>query len=411
VTRIRIPTRMPEDWRILLADPVRHWRAGYSAYELAHAWQAAAEFPPAIAAALSTAFGVVELLFAFPEHKVGVPGRGGDSATDLFAVGRTAVGELVTIAVEGKVGESFDKPVSEWLRDHSGDHDNRRTRLTGLAQILGLDLVDLDDVPYQLLHRAAVAFLEAKRLNAAHAVLLVHSFSPERAHFEDYRAFARLLGAEGAANLVEGVGSRDSVDRYVCWVADSRVAQPHEGEPEQILLDSLEWLRVTYREHRFFKERDVEAALQRRMTDIFEERRSDWRVFENHRVPGKRLDLAIVDRRRPADVALGVEVKYEPDHARAGHDMRGDTDKFPVCLAEEIAKDAREIERCVANGVMAIGYALLIDEAGYWRSRRTPPPGHCQLWGADTKSRMAPAVFVTRAPMRTSTLDPPNHGR
>jgi hypothetical protein len=54
-------------------------------------------------------------------------------------------------------------------------------------------------------------------------------------------------------------------------------------------------LRDTYGEHRFFKERDVEAALQRRMNELFEERRSDWRVYENHKVPGKQLDLAVVD--------------------------------------------------------------------------------------------------------------------
>src|ERR1019366_1203962 len=103
-----------------------------------------------------------------------------------------------------------------------------------------------------------------------------------------------------------------------------RRPQAHGGDPESVLLEALDWLRDTYREHRFFKERDVEATLQRRMTELFEERRSDWRVFENHRIPGKRLDLAVVDRNRPAEVAVGVELKYEPDHARAGEDMRGD---------------------------------------------------------------------------------------
>jgi hypothetical protein len=170
----------------------------------------------------------------------------------------------------------------------------------------------------------------------------------------------------------------------------------HDGDPERVLL-ALDWLRDAYREHRFFKERDVEAALQKRMTELFEERRSDWRVFENHRVPGKQLDLAVVDRRRPSGVALGVEVKYEPDHARGGQDMRGDTAKFPVCSLDEITQDVRAVQRRVTDGVIAIGYALLIDEAGYWRSRRTPPQGDCQIWGADTEKSMAPALFLTRA--------------
>ena len=400
MTRIRIPSRRAEDWRGLLADPVKHWRMGYSAYELAHAWQAAEEFPPAVAAVLATApFGALELLFAFPEHKVRVPGRGGVSATDLFALGRSAAGDLVTVAVEGKVDESFDKPVRDWLADPKGNRENRLDRLEGLAELLDLDVADLHGIPYQLLHRAAVPFLEAKRINAAHAVLLVHSFSSERAHLDEYQAFARLFAVSGQPGVIESAGSRDGVQRHVCWVSDQVRSQAHRGDPESVLLEALDWLRQTYRAHRFFKERDVEAALQQRMTELFEERRSDWRVYENHRVPGKQLDLAVVDRRRPREVVLGIELKYEPDHARAGEDMRGDTAKLPVCLAGEIKKDVEQVERCATEGLIEVGYALLLDEAGYWRTRRTPPGGDCHLWGKDTDKRMAPALYVSRARM------------
>ncbi len=132
------------------------------------------------------------------------------------------------------------------------------------------------------------------------------------------------------------------------------------------------------------------------MTELFEERRSDWRVYENHRVAGKQLNLAVVDRGRPSEAALGIELKYEPDHARGGADMRGDTAKFPVCLPEEIARDVEQVERCVREGLIDVGYALVLDEAGYWRTRRSPPRGECQVWGRDTERRMAPALFVSR---------------
>jgi hypothetical protein len=36
-----VPTLGPSDWRRLLADSDRHWKAGYSAYECAVAWEAA----------------------------------------------------------------------------------------------------------------------------------------------------------------------------------------------------------------------------------------------------------------------------------------------------------------------------------------------------------------------------------
>jgi hypothetical protein len=54
------------------------------------------------------------------------------------------------------------------------------------------------------------------------------------------------------------------------------------------------------------------------------------------------------------------------------------------------------VERCVAEGLIEVGYALLLDEGGFWRTRRTPPQGDRQLWGTDTGTRMAPALYITR---------------
>ena len=71
----------------------------------------------------------------------------------------------------------------------------------------------------------------------------------------------------------------------------------------------------------------------------------------------------------------------------AGKIMRGHTAKFPICLAEEIEKDVQQVERCVTEGLVEVGYALLLDEAGFWRTRRTPPRGECQRWGKDTNER------------------------
>ena len=51
---IYIPAKNPDDWAQLLADPVKHWRIGYSARTLAYSWQSAAGFPAEIKAAFST---------------------------------------------------------------------------------------------------------------------------------------------------------------------------------------------------------------------------------------------------------------------------------------------------------------------------------------------------------------------
>jgi hypothetical protein len=393
MSRIRLPSRRAEDWRRLLADPVTQWRVGYSAYELAHAWEACEEFPPAVADVLRPSLGPLELLVAFPEHKVGVPGRGGASATDLFALARTERGELVAVAVEGKVGESFDRSVDKWLRDPRGDRDNRRRRLDGLAGLLGLEGVALDEVPYQLLHRTVAALTEARRFNAAHAVLLVHSFSPTCEQHDAYVAFSQVLGVGGEVGRLSSCGLRDDIELHLGWVADRPRSQAHAGEPEAIVVDALRWLGDTYAEHRFFKERDVEAVLQQRMSELFEERRSPWCVIENYQT----VDLAVVDRSEPGTIAVGVELKYEPDFGRPGLEAHGKTGKRPVTDWAKVVGDRDKLEELAAGQAVGVGYAVLVDEAASHRRSRTPPPfGAWEVWGRDTERRPAPAALVTR---------------
>ena len=53
MSKILAFTSGPDDWKALLADPVKHWRPGYSARTLAYCWEAADGFPPEVAQALS----------------------------------------------------------------------------------------------------------------------------------------------------------------------------------------------------------------------------------------------------------------------------------------------------------------------------------------------------------------------
>ena len=71
---------------------------------------------------------------------------------------------------------------------------------------------------YQLLHRTASAVIEAKRYNAKHAVLVVHSFSQTHQWFSDYAAFAKLFGVEVEVNRLVSVGDRNGVTLHLCWV-------------------------------------------------------------------------------------------------------------------------------------------------------------------------------------------------
>jgi len=190
---IFVPSSGPDDWRRGLADPVKQWKEGRSAYELAHSWeQAGGAFPAEVAAVLATEARLADLvlLVVIPEYKVPLVGGQRPSQTDAFVLARGPEAGLATIAVEGKAGEDFGPALSEWRREAS---QGKKDREGQLAEALGLDVIP-GAIRYQLVHRTASAVLEAERFGAQHAILLVHSFSTTD-HFEDYEAFVALYGS------------------------------------------------------------------------------------------------------------------------------------------------------------------------------------------------------------------------
>jgi hypothetical protein len=195
--RIFVPSHSPADWQRLLAEPAKQWRSGCSARSLACCWEAAGStFPPEILSILQSAdnpaFEHAELLLAIPEWQVPLPpSRGHPSQNDLFVLARDAHGGLVSIMVEGKVSEPFGQTLSEWLEKAT---PGRRSRLEFLQNTLGLTRGIPGSIRYQLLHRTASALIEAERFGAKSALMLVHSFSPDRLWLEDYRCFLELFG-------------------------------------------------------------------------------------------------------------------------------------------------------------------------------------------------------------------------
>jgi len=213
---IYLPAKEPEDWAQLLADPVKHWRKGYSARTLAHSWQNADGFPAEIKAAFfeNEFLSDIQLLMAIPEHKVPLVGGSRPSQNDIWALARTGSG-LVSIAVEGKVSEPFGPTLSEWLAQGS---KGKASRLAFLRRELNLNEALAGTIRYQLIHRTGSAVIEAKRFGAPHAVMLVHSFSPTREWFQDYEAFALLLRTEAAINRVVYAGQRGGVHLHIGWI-------------------------------------------------------------------------------------------------------------------------------------------------------------------------------------------------
>src|SRR4051794_17657371 len=136
---IYIPTTGPHDWQWLLAKPGLHWKHGASAMALADAWEHGDGWPQPVADALAgdDRLASLELLVAFPENQVSLPGGSTASQSDLFVLARSPVEGLVAIAVEGKAAEPFgDSTVGAW---RATDTAGRRARLAYLLEVLGLE--------------------------------------------------------------------------------------------------------------------------------------------------------------------------------------------------------------------------------------------------------------------------------
>jgi uncharacterized protein DUF6946 len=264
MAEILIPARSPDDWRHFLAEPEKHWRTGRSAKSLAYCWQAARDFPPSVRRVFKESpyrlFHEIEMLLGLVEHQVPLPGAGFASHTDLFVLAKSG-SDLVSITVEGKAGEKFDALVSHWLlrdtapspdaaagvargaadtlanaapdegtgaggrgeattmqKQRTGPSAGKLKRLAHLCQMLELDEATSHDLWYQLLHRTVSALIEAKRFNAPHALMLVHSFNPKHERFEDYAAFARRLGVAVEPDRIVEVGKRAGINLYLGWV-------------------------------------------------------------------------------------------------------------------------------------------------------------------------------------------------
>ena len=215
--KICVPTTGVDSWQALLADPVKHWKTGYSAKALACSWEAAAGFPEEVKALFSSSgdqdLRQIEPLLTIPEHKVSLPGGATESQNDAFVLARTPE-TLVTITIEGKVAESFGPTLAEWYRQPS---KGKTTRLHFLQEQLGLPGELSPAIRYQLLHRTASAVIEAKRYHANKAAMIVHSFSQEAVWFDDFQAFAALYGKNVAVGSLIHAVQVNGIDLYLGW--------------------------------------------------------------------------------------------------------------------------------------------------------------------------------------------------
>jgi hypothetical protein len=219
---IFVPATSPDDWQRLLADPVKHWRTGYSARTLAYSWHDSQGWPPEIqqmfASASEPSLRSAQPLIVIPERITPVAGKGQPPHSDVFVLAKAADGHLMSITVEGKVDEPFgsgNETVAAWKS--AGNTANRRIRLDQLLDKIQLDEAHADSVAYQLIQRTASAVIEAETFNARYAVMIVHSFSPAHENFSAFETFAAAFGvAIQSGQLIEVAQYRD-IRLFIGW--------------------------------------------------------------------------------------------------------------------------------------------------------------------------------------------------
>ncbi len=174
-------------------------------------WEHATGLPPEIDRLLGPG---CDVLLRLAEHKVALPGRGGASQSDVFVFAYTPTGR-VAVAIEAKVDEPFDQPLSQWLAKGAS---NRRDRLAGLCEILGRSgTMPPPSLYYQLFHRTAAAVVEARRFGFPRAAMIVQSFSPTHKWLDAFAAFSRFIGAETGLDKAADCTLEDGLRLTLGW--------------------------------------------------------------------------------------------------------------------------------------------------------------------------------------------------
>ena len=224
MNRLLTRTFGPTDWRRLLAKPETQWEPGKSALEMAVCWESSRDtsrgIPAEVASALDSAPELLgaELVIGIAEHQVDFPGGGHPSQNDLWALLRS--NELhISMTIEAKAGEPLDKLVKDWL-PADGERSGKPERLKALQRQLGIADVDVSDLRYQLLHRAASALKEAERFGANVAVMLVQSFNrtADEESWQDMLRFGEVMGVQVQENHVVPSPRPTDIPLYLGWI-------------------------------------------------------------------------------------------------------------------------------------------------------------------------------------------------
>jgi hypothetical protein len=183
-----------------------HYRDGYCMAEAAKSWVAANGSLPIEIAAIVGNDGLSRAHLEYPTRVIG----GGIAMTDVMAF----LPDGGVIAVEAKVDEPFDYPVSIWIEREAKRNPrspaHRRKAIQEYADVFGVQPEMLMDIRYQLLQRTLCAAITARSRNFPNAWMIIHSFPSTRAGVrnENRREFDRYVSLVGDQPTINGIQVR-----------------------------------------------------------------------------------------------------------------------------------------------------------------------------------------------------------
>jgi hypothetical protein len=121
-------------------------------------------------------------------------------------------------------GEGFAETVGEWRRDAMA---GKAERMAFLCEHLGLTKPPSDEIRYQLLHRTVSALLEAERVDASIAAMIIVSFTDDPQSKDDFGAFTSCLGMPIAPGQIGRIPTVENRPLFLGWL-DARLCTDAE---------------------------------------------------------------------------------------------------------------------------------------------------------------------------------------
>lgn len=233
--------RSPGEWKHVVG--LDKWRPRYSAFELAHKWHPARNFPPVVSKALQAEGNPAHLRnltvrYCLVEWPVFLDTDKAPSRTDLMVYARTKDKDAVIVGVEGKAREPFGQRVDAWVRGLSDGQPtagvspkpSRLRRLQFLSTVLDREVSADSKLRYQLLHRTASVLLESRLQGAVAGLLIVHAFPGADGSWADFEKFTTFLDVKvvrGQLSVPVSVAGTPKVPLYFLWVDDQCEGVPN----------------------------------------------------------------------------------------------------------------------------------------------------------------------------------------